>query len=63
MTQYMDKNIMSEQSNHLRLLVYYSSQIISEETSEKAKQSYIEKFNKEVEHAIKRNLWTPYTKW
>lgn len=63
MTQEMDRSILSETSAHLRLLVYFVSQIVSENTSEEDRQLYIGKFNKEVEYADKRNIWTPYKSW
>ena len=63
MTQEMDRNILSETSAHLRLLVYFASQIISEHSDEEYKQIYIDKFNKEVELADKRKIWSPYKSW
>ena len=63
MTAAMDRNVLSEISAHLRLLVYFASQIVSENSSEEDKALYIEKFNKEIEYANKRGIWTPYTAW
>lgn len=63
MTQEMDRNISSETSAHLRLLVYFAAEIVSENTSEEDKNLYIGKFNKEVEYADKRGIWTPYKSW
>lgn len=63
MIQEMDRNILSETSAHLRLLVYFASEIVSENNSEEDKQLYIGKFNKEVELADKRKIWSPYKSW
>lgn len=63
MTKAMDRNICSSESVHLRLLVYYCSEIQSEHTSEENKLSYITKFNKEIEWANKNNIYTPYSEW
>lgn len=59
----MDRNILSETSAHLRLLVYFASEIVSENTSEEDRSLYINKFNREVELAKKRGIWTPYESW
>ena len=63
MTQSMDRNISSESSAHLRLLVYYASQIISKNNSIVEKDINKTRFNKECEIAQKRNIWTPYKSW
>lgn len=59
----MDRNILSETSAHLRLLVYFASEIVSENTSEDDRQLYISKFNNEIKLANKRGIWTPYENW
>ena len=63
MTNAMDKNMFSESSAHLRLLVYYASQILADYNSADDIESYISKFNNEIKLAEKRGIWTPYKSW
>lgn len=58
MTKEMDRNPYSDESVHLRLLVYYAKCIVT-----KSHDNAEEIFNREVESAKKAGIWTPYDKW
>ena len=58
MTQEMDRNPFSDESTHLRILVYYAKCIVSE-----SRDNAETLFNQEVAEAKSQGIWTPFSKW
>ena len=65
MTQEMDRNPFSDESTHLRILVYYAKCIVSDDINEFliSRDNAETLFNQEVAEAKSQGIWTPFSKW